>query len=48
MSCMFDFRNGPYVIPRGTYDPIIIKSYKMIHIHIKYVHAEFHGGNKIF
>ena len=48
MRCMFDFLNGPYVVPRGTYDPIIKKSGKMIHIHIKHVQVEFHRGNKIF
>ena len=42
MRCMFDCLNGPYVVSRGTYDPIIIKSCKLFHIHMKYVH------NKIF
>ena len=45
---MIDFFNGPYVVPRDAYDPIIIKSGKMIHIHVKHVHVEFHRGNKIF
>ena len=34
MRCMFDFFNEPYVVPRITYDSIIIKSIKMIHIHV--------------
>ena len=45
---MFDFLNGPFVVPRCTYDPIIIKSGKMIHIRIKHVHVEFYRGNKMF
>ena len=45
---MFDFLNGPLVVPYGTYDPFIIKSGKMIHIRIKCVHVEFHRNNKIF
>ena len=45
---MFNFLNGPHVVPRGTYDPIIIKSGKVIPIHIKCVHGEFDRGNKIF
>ena len=32
----------------ATYDPIIIKSGKMIYILIKHIHVEFHHGNKIF
>ena len=44
---MFDFFNGPHVVPRGTYDPNIIISDKLIHILIS-VHVEFHEGNKIF
>ena len=44
MTCMSDFLTRP----RGTYDPIIIKSVKMIHIHIKHVHVEFHRDNKLF
>ena len=48
MRCPFDFLNRSYVIPRCTYDPIIKKSDKMIHIRIKHVHVEFHRGNKIF
>ena len=47
MGCMFDFLNGPYVAPRDTYDLIIIKTGKMIHILNKCVHIEFHRGNKI-
>ena len=42
MTCMFDFLNGQYVKPRGTYDLIIIKSDKMINIHIRSVHVKFH------
>ena len=45
---MFDFLIEPYVVPRATYDPIIIKSDKMIHIHVKRVHVEFQRGNEIF
>ena len=30
----------------ATYDPIIIKSGKMIHIHMK--HVQFQRGNEIF
>ena len=37
--------NGPCVVSRDTYDPMIIKSGKMIHI--KHVHNEFHRRNKI-
>ena len=40
--------DNKYVAPRGTYDPIIINSAKMIHNHIKNVHVEFHRGNPIF
>ena len=36
------------MVPRCTYDPIITKSGKMIHIRIKHVHVKFHRGNKIF
>ena len=43
---MFDFFNGSYVVPKGTYAPIIIKSDKIIHIHIKHVHVEFQRGNE--
>ena len=32
----------------ATYDPIIIKSDKMIHIYMKHIYIEFHRGNKIF
>ena len=39
---MFDLLND-----KGTYDPIIIKSVEMVHIHIKHVHVEFHRGNKL-
>ena len=45
---MFNFLNGPHVVPNGIYDPIIINSGKKIQNHIKPVHVEFHGGNKIF
>ena len=45
---MFDFLSGPYVVPNGTYDLIIIRSGKMIHNHIKHVHFEFHRGNQIY
>ena len=31
-----------------TYDPIIIKSDKMIHIHMTHVHVKFQRGNTIF
>ena len=48
MRSMFDFLNGPYVVPRCTYDPNIIKSGKMIHIYNKHLHVEFHRGNTIF
>ena len=48
MRCLFDFLNGLYVVPSGTYHPIIIISCKMIHIHFKHGHVEFHRGNKIF
>ena len=48
MKCMFDFLNGPYLAPRCTCNPIIIKSGNMIHIHIKHVHVEFHRRNKVF
>ena len=49
MTGMFDCINGiPYVAPRATYDPIIIKSDKMIQINIKHVHIEFNRGNKVF
>ena len=41
---MSDFINEP----RGTYNPIILKTVKMMHIHTKHVHVEFHWGNKIF
>ena len=44
MRYTFDFFKGPYVLLRGTYDPIIIKSGKMIHIQ----HVHFERGNKIF
>ena len=44
MTCVSDFLNGPM----GTNDPIIIKSVKLIHIHIKYVHVVFHRGKKIY
>ena len=37
-----------YVCVKATFDPVIIKSSKMIHIHIKSVHGEFHRDNKIF
>ena len=37
---MFDFLNGPYVVPK--------KSDKMIYIHIKHVHVKFQRGNTIF
>ena len=45
---MFDFLNGPYVVPSVTFDLIIIKSGQIIHIHIKALYVEFHRGNKIF
>ena len=45
---MFDFLNGPYVERMATYDPIIIISGKVIHIHIKHISAEFHQSNNIF
>ena len=48
MRCMVDFLNGLYVRLIATYDPIIIKSDKIIHILIKLVRAEFHRGNTIF
>ena len=44
---MFDFFNVQHVILKRTYDPIIIKSEKMIHTHIKHVHVEFYRGNKM-
>ena len=34
------------MVPWGAYDPIIIKSGKMIHIQMKHVHVEFHRRNK--
>ena len=48
MICLFDFLNGSYVVQNGTYDPIIIRSGKVIHDHIKHIHFEFHQGNQIF
>ena len=48
MFCMFDFLDVLYVVLRATYDPIIIKSCQMIHIHMKRVHVEFQRGNNIF
>ena len=48
MRLTFDFLNGPHMVLRGIYDPIIIKSGKMIHIHLKHVHVEFYRGNNIF
>ena len=47
MRCMFDFLNGPYVAPNGTCDSIIIKSGKMIHIHVKHVPVKLQRGNTI-
>ena len=32
----------------ATYDPIIIKSGKMIHIDMNHVHVKFQRGNTIF
>ena len=48
MTCMIDILNLPYVAPRCSYDPIIIKSDKIIIIRIKHVHVELHRGNQIF
>ena len=45
---MVNYVIGPYVVPRATYDPITIKLNKLIHIHIKHTHIEFHRRNKIF
>ena len=47
MGCKFDFFKVPYMGYLGAL-VIIIKSVKMIHIHIKHVHFEFHRSNKIF
>ena len=44
---MFNYLNRPYLVSRGSYDPIIIKSGKMIPIRIKHVHVKFYRGNKI-
>ena len=48
MRCMFDFLNGLYVVSRDAYDPLIIKSGKIIDIRIKHVKVEFHRVNKMF
>ena len=45
---MFNLLNGPYVVPRSTYDPITIISRKMIHICFEDIHVEFHGENNHF